>query len=163
MKNCTGRFDPSSNTWLWIPGLPHPTAYSSCASDGSRMFVFGGQSTRDSNQALDEIQVLIPQTLTWYSSTNDGIARLPQAVSKASSASMYEGRFWIAGGITKNGHTTHTVVSYNPTDNKVQQELPLPQATTQAAMVPIGSHLIVYGGNSSQDGRYFVYQHMPRP
>ena len=124
------------------------------------MFVFGGQAA---GQALDDVQVLIPQTLKWYTSNSNNITRLPHALSKASAATMYEGRLWIAGGLRANGEATNTVLSYDSARNTISQEVPLPEAMSQAALATIGSHLVVYGGDSNdseQKSHYFVYQHV---
>lgn len=135
------RLDPSSGVWTMIAPMPRPRNHAAAATDGRRLFVFGGRGpgSGDSNvvaNGFDDVQIYDPAGNTWTVSgtTKDAPAPLPQARGGAGKAVFVEGEFWVIGGETLDGPgaTKRRVYSrvdiYDPRTNRWRSGPPLPIA-----------------------------------
>ena len=94
-------FDPRSMTWSAIAPMPRPRNHAASATDGERLFVFGGRGpgSGSSNVVADgfaDVQVYDPRTDSWTVSDGSASARqrLPQARGGMGKAVWLNGEFW---------------------------------------------------------------------
>ena len=153
------RFDPAAGTFTPIAPMPRPRNHAAAATDGRRLFVFGGRGpgSGDHNQVangFDDVQIYDPATDTWQASGagQAAPAPLPQARGGMGKA-VWDGReFWIFGGETLDGpgadrHGVYDRVDiYDPVANRWRSGPPMPVARHGIFPVLVGDRILLVGG-----------------
>jgi N-acetylneuraminic acid mutarotase len=136
-----GIYDPATNSWAATAPAPMPQGrnHAAFATDGQRLFVFGGRGpgSGDSNivaNGFNTVQIYNPATNSWVSSATPGstLAPLPIGRGGMGKAVYVNGEFYVIGGETKdgpgavNGNVYNRVDIYNPTTNtwRTGKEMP---------------------------------------
>jgi N-acetylneuraminic acid mutarotase len=122
--------------------MPVARNHAASATDGRRLFVFGGRGpgSGDSNVVANgfaDLQVYDPVTDSWQWSTRSpaALAPLPQARGGMGKAVYVNGEFLVLGGETRDGkgagpHGVYGRVDiYDPRDNRwrVGRDMPVPR------------------------------------
>lgn len=157
--NRVAMYDPATDTWTEKAAMPQGRNHAASATDGSKLYVFGGRGagSGDDNTVANgfaTVQVYDPATDTWQSSDDvgSGIAPLPQARGGMGKAVYYNGEFYVLGGETLNGAgaTANKVYDrvdiYNPTTNTWRLGTSMPTARHGIFPVVIGQRIYVAGG-----------------
>ena len=135
------RYDPVRHTWTELAPMPAGRNHAAGASDGRRLFVFGGRGpgSGDSNtvaDGFDTVQIYDSYRDLWITSAApaSGVRPLPRARGGMGKAVYFKGNFYVFGGETRTGAgaTPVGVYSrvdvYNPTTNTWRLAAPLPTA-----------------------------------
>jgi N-acetylneuraminic acid mutarotase len=131
-------YDPVADSWT-SPLAPMPVGvnHAAHATDGERLFVFGGRSGGNSPQnGFDFVQIYDPVSDTWEASNDPGstLAPLPQARGGTGQAVYLDGEFHVFGGETLNGvgatpdGVYDRVDVYDPLTNSWREGDPMPTA-----------------------------------
>jgi N-acetylneuraminic acid mutarotase len=106
----TAKYAPATNAWTMLAPMPQGRNHAAAATDGIRLFVFGGRGpgSGDSNvvaNGFNTLQIYNPATDTWISSATPGsaLAPLPQARGGMGKAVWRQGEFYVLGGETSTG------------------------------------------------------------
>ncbi len=173
-------FAPATMAWSAIAPMPRPRNHAASATDGERLFVFGGRGPGSGAanvvaNGFADVQVYDPRNNSW--TVSDGSSGAPQPVPQArggmGKAVWLNGEFWVIGGETvtgagaSNGHTYRRVDIYDPLHNSWRAGPPLLTGRhgifpiTDEGMIVIAGGGAVAGGSSS---RYVdVIWPTPRP
>ena len=159
--------DPAAMSWSPTAPMPRPRNHAASATDGERLFVFGGRGPGSGAanvvaNGFADVQIYDPRSNTW--TVSDGSANAPTALPQArggmGKAVWLHGEFWVIGGETLDGagatkdHTYTRVDIYDPQRNtwRLGPELP----TGRHGIFPVtdeGMILIAGGGASSGSSR----------
>ena len=155
-------FEPASRKWRVIAAMPHARNHAASATDGTRLFVFGGRGpgSGDSNvvaNGFDDVQIYDPATNSWTTSgsTPSAPRRLPIARGGTGKAVFLNGEFWVIGGETSSGtgatksNTYSRVDIYDPRSNRWRTGAPLPTARHGIFPVLAEGRILVAGGGHS--------------
>ena len=127
--NCV-KYNPESNEFAAIAALPIAVDSAASASDGERVFIFGGRQAqrRLNTDAFDFVQIYSPATNTWASNLFENVGGVPRMPApRAGSAAVYhQGSFWVLGGESKQVGAHNEVFLFNPVANTWQTAPPLP-------------------------------------
>ena len=161
--NRVAMYDPATNTWTEKAAMPQGRNHAAAATDGAKMYVFGGRGfgSGDDNvvaNGFNTLQMYDPATNTWQSSANAGstLAPLPQARGGMGKAVYFEGEFYVMGGETLDGAgaTSNKVYNrvdiYNPMTNIWRLGAPMP--TARHGVFPIlanGNIYVAAGGTKA--------------
>jgi N-acetylneuraminic acid mutarotase len=139
--------------------MPQGRNHAAAATDGERLFVFGGRGPGSGDgdvvaNGFNTVQIYDPQTNDWVSSLDPGstLAPLPQARGGMGKAVYHAGEFYVLGGETESGAgaTANKVYSrvdvYNPSTNKWRLGKPMPTARHGIFPVLYGGRVFVAGG-----------------
>jgi N-acetylneuraminic acid mutarotase len=141
--NAFARYSISNGNWEPLPPLPMAVVDAAAASDGNRLFLFGGHHEQGSS---DVVQAYDPASETWSISTNPtaGLAALPQPRSRAGRAIFLGGEFYLIGGVGADGTPIATMDVYNPITSTWRQEgnQPLPRAGSWPATIADRIYLV---------------------
>lgn len=99
-------YDPVADSWSPMAAMPFGVNHASAATDGVRLFVFGGRTGGNTvGNGFDHVQIYDPGSNTWESGTDPGstLTPLPQARGGSGKAVFFDGEFYIMGGETLNG------------------------------------------------------------
>jgi hypothetical protein len=136
-----------------VATLPVPVRYPAVASDGGRIYSFGGQirASGSATVATDDIQMINPDT-----HQAAVVGHLPQPLYGAS-AFLLAGTIYVAGGQAPGGATLTQIDAFVPSTGKVLNAGLLPQADAFAGYTTVksahGSVGYMVGGEvSSQSG-----------
>lgn len=153
------RFDPVAETFTPIAPMPRPRNHAAAATDGQRLFVFGGRGpgSGDHNEVangFDDVQIYDPATDTWQVSGEGRAAPapLPQARGGMGKAVWDGGEFWVFGGETLDGPGANRyavydrVDIYDPLANRWRSGPPMPAARHGIFPVLVGSRILLVGG-----------------
>jgi len=157
----TARFDPETETWTVLAPMPRPRNHAAAATDGRRMFVFGGRGpgSGDGNvvaNGYDDVQIYDPATDTWTASGEgaEAPAPLPQARGGVGKAVYMNGLVYVMGGETLDGAgaTGSGVYSrvdvYDPTADRWLEGPPMPTARHGIFPLALGARIYVVGGGT---------------
>ncbi len=157
--------DPATMTWSAIAPMPRPRNHTASATDGERLFVFGGRGpgSGDANVVADgyaDVQIYDPRSDTWIVSDGSSGAPqpLPQARGGMGKAVWLNGEFWVIGGETVSGagatkgHTFTRVDIYNPQVNSWRAGPPLPTGRHGIFPVTDEGRIVVAGGGTVAGG-----------
>lgn len=153
------RYNPATNSWTSIAPMPQGRNHAASATNGSKLYVFGGRGpgSGDSNvveNGFDTVQVYDPATNTWSSSAapNATLAPLPQARGGTGKAVFHNGEFYVMGGETKTGagatvdRVYDRVDVYKPQTNTWRLSTPMPTARHGIFPLLIADRMYVAGG-----------------
>jgi N-acetylneuraminic acid mutarotase len=153
--NLAARYNPATNTWTMIASMPQGRNHAAAATDGQKMYVFGGRTgNNNTSNGYNTVQIYDPLTNTWESSASSGsdIAPLPIGRGGMGKAVYLNGEFYIMGGETKDGpsaneyHTYDRVDIYNPLTNSWRLGTPMPTARHGIFPLLHGGRIYVAGG-----------------
>ena len=152
-------FDPAAGTWDDIAPMPAGRNHAASATDGRRLFVFGGRGAGSGNGntvaiGFDDVQIYDPATNRWQSSSTDtNIPPLPQKRGGTGRAVFFHGEFYVIGGETTaagNGQVSGNVYDrvdvYNPVAKQWRTETALPTARHGIFPVVANGQILVAGG-----------------
>ena len=136
------RYNPDSDTWAAIAGLPKPLYDFPAVFDRTNcIYAFGGRTNTASGTETATV-------LRYSISANAWTAMAPMPVAVAGSAAALgpDGKIYVGGGVS-GGVTTDLVQVYNPAANSWVISTPLPEGLSASAMgVDSLGRLIVMGG-----------------
>ena len=155
------RFDPAAGSFAPIAPMPRPRNHAAAATDGRRLFIFGGRGpgSGDHNQVgngFSDVQIYDPGTDTWQVSGEGDAAPapLPQARGGMGKA-VWDGReFWVFGGETLDGpgadrHGVYGRVDiYDPVANRWRSGPPMPAPRHGVFPVLAGDRILLVGGGT---------------
>ena len=133
--NDTAVFDPASDAWTNLQQMPSGRNHAAAATDGQRMFIFGGR--RGGNfvaNGFDDVMIFDPIPGTWTSTLEEAatIAPLPVARGGTGDAVWYREEFYVFGGETLDDPNTvpgsnvyDRVDVYDPQTNTWRLEAPM--------------------------------------
>jgi N-acetylneuraminic acid mutarotase len=113
------------DTWTWrdLPDMPRGRNHAAAATDGERLYIFGGRGagSGDGNvvaNGFDDVQIYDPATDSWTVSDGSPGAPppLPQARGGMGKAVYLDGEFWILGGETLDGPGASELGTYGRVD-----------------------------------------------
>lgn len=161
--------DPATMRWTAIAPMPRPRNHAASATDGERLFVFGGRGPGSGAanvvaNGFADVQIYDPRTNSWLVSDGSSGAPLPvpQARGGMGKAVWLHDEFWVLGGETLDGagaskdHTYRRVDIYDPKANRWRPGPPLPTGrhgifpVTDEDMIVIAGGGGVAGNSSSQ-------------
>ncbi len=159
------RLNLATGEWHAIAPMPRARNHSAAATDGRRLFVFGGRGpgSGDSNvvaNGFDDVQVYDPATDSWVASgvSSDAPLPLPQARGGMGRAVYLGGEFHILGGETLDGpgaapgNVYARVDIYDPATNRWRQGPELPTPRHGIFPVAWGPWIWVAGGGTQAGG-----------
>ncbi len=138
-----GIYDPATNTWAATQpaAMPQGRNHAAAATDGQRLFVFGGRGagSGDNNtvaNGFNTLQIYNPATDAWVSSNTSGSPLKPLPIGRGGMgrAIYANGEFYVIGGETINGSGAvgqgvyNRVDIYNPTTNSWRTGATIPTA-----------------------------------
>ena len=126
-----------TGSWDTLPDMPVPVRAAAAATDGQRIFVFGGEST---DETVATTQIFDPATDTWSLG-----APVPTEVVW-STAVFVAGRIHLFGGVTDREAATDAHWIYNPTTDAWAPGPALPAPAAGAASGSVGAIVVVAGG-----------------
>jgi N-acetylneuraminic acid mutarotase len=132
-------YDPATESVTQVASLPTPTSDAAVAVIAGTAYVVGGY---DGQRALDTIVAWRPGGRAQV------VGRLPYGLRYAAVAATGAGRLVIAGGSRGEAATT-AILSFDPATGSVRALGGLPQPTTHAAAVALGSYVYVFGGRGA--------------
>jgi hypothetical protein len=154
--NCA-RFEPITGQWSSaIAPLPLAVDSASSATDGSRLYIFGGRQAgrRTSSFAFDAVQIYNPTDNAWSSTEDAGshVARMPGPRAETGAAYVPSaGYFFVTGGQSKQVGAHNEVFLYDPLANEWQVASPLPTRFHGHALVAdlVRGALYAVGGGAT--------------
>lgn len=115
--------DLAAMAWRPIAPMPRPRNHAASATDGVRLYVFGGRGpgSGDGNvvaNGFDDVQIYDPATDRWTVSDGSPGAPppLPTARGGTGKAVYLDGEFWIMGGETADGPGANDAGTYDRVD-----------------------------------------------
>lgn len=166
------RLAPGDTAWEPIATMPWPRNHAAAATDGERLFVFGGRGpdSGDGNEVAngyDDVQIYDPRTDRWV--TSDGAPGspppMPQRRGGMGKAVFVDGEFWVIGGETLDepsampAGTYRRVDIFDPRTNAWRAGPPLQHA--RHGIFPVlddGRILVVGGGLAAGRGGSTVFE-----
>ena len=136
--------------------------HAAAASDGQRMFVFGGRGLGSGAanvvaNGFPDVQIYDPATDTWTTSLDPGSPLAPMPIGRGGTgkAVFYRGEFHVFGGETltgpgaQPGNVYDRVDVYDPLTNTWRLEAPMP--TPRHGIFPVLMHGKIYvaGGGTN--------------
>lgn len=159
------RLDLATGEWHAIAPMPRARNHTAAATDGHRLFVFGGRGpgSGDSNvvaNGYDDVQIYDPATDSWTASGEgvDAPLPLPQARGGMGKAVYLNGEFYVFGGETLDGpgatprNVYPRVDIYDPVANRWREGPPLPTARHGIFPAAWGPWIWVAGGGVQAGG-----------
>ncbi len=155
-------YDLVANTWTALGALPVPVNHAAAATDGQRLFIFGGRQGPNWPQpGFSTVQVYNPVTQTWQTSGAGQVAPMPLPRGGTGRAVWYRGEFYVFGG-EDDLVTFAEVQAYNPATNAWRRDANLPTARHGIFPVKYGDRIFVIGGGvaagNSASGVFEVFQ-----
>ena len=147
------RYDPQLNSWSLAGQLPAPRAGATAAALDGEILLAGGVH---GSQLLSEVWFYYPQRAVGDAAAWEARAALPRARSAMSAAAL-AGYVFLAGG-TDGSPQALPPLLYKVQENLWQSfESPPQPVGSFPALLPVGSHLHVLGG---QSGRVISAAHL---
>lgn len=115
-------YDPVDDTWTELTPMPEGRNHTASASDGERLWVFGGRGPESGAHEVapghDDVFVYDPATDTWDWSALPGSRLAPLPVPRASMgrAVFRDGEFFVMGGESKDGVGANLLGTYDRVD-----------------------------------------------
>lgn len=153
--------DRRNGRWISVAPMPLPRNHGAAATDGRRLYVFGGRGPGSGNgnsvaNGYAETQIYDPATNTWTVSGRgpDAPAPMPQARGGTGKAIYVRGEFWVFGGETRDGagatarHVYDRVDIFDPVRNTWRDGPPMPTARHGIFPVLLGNRIYVVAGGT---------------
>ncbi|MFN0182139.1 MAG: Kelch repeat-containing protein [Gemmatimonadales bacterium] len=155
------KLDPTAGRWTMLRPMPRPRNHAAAASDGRRLYIFGGRGPGSGAgntvaNGYADVQVYDPGTDTWTAS-GDGPgspAPMPQGRGGMGKAVHVGGEFYLIGGETKDGPGATAdgvydrVDIYDPRANRWRDGPKLPSPRHGIYPVLLDDRIIVVGGGT---------------
>ncbi len=156
VPNCAV-YDPVTDAWSARAPMLTKVNHAAAASDGQRMWVFGGRQGGNFPQpGFTNVQVYDPATNSWLDSGQAGssLADMPSGRGGTGRAILYKGEFYVMGGETSEpndpeadpGRVFPQVYAYNPVTNTWRQDARMPTARHGIYPILFQSRIHVIGG-----------------
>lgn len=129
------------SSFTTVARLPVAVRYASVATDGSRVYLLGGELA----SGLDSSQI---QAVDLAKGTVSVVGRLPEPLSHASTV-VLRGRTYILGGRLA-GHTTDQILRFDPASARAKPAGHLPRPIQNAAATTQGGVGYLFGGLDPQ-------------
>jgi N-acetylneuraminic acid mutarotase len=153
-------YNPQTDTWNIIAPMPLGRNHAAGASDGARLWIFGGRGpgSGDYNtiaEGFDDVQVYDPATDTWEWSGDAAstLTVLPQRRGGMGTAAYFRGELYVIGGETTPGDhgqvagdVYNRVDVYNPLTNTWRLETVIPTARHGIYPLVYDGKIYVAGG-----------------
>jgi len=168
-------YDPATDFWRPLPPMPTGVNHAASATDGQKLYVFGGRGGGNWPQpGWDVVQVFDPLTATWDSSDLPGstLAPMPSGRGGTGKAVYYQGEFYVFGGETSDagdpeadpGRVFAQVFAYDPVANTWRQDKRMPTARHGIFPLLFQNRIHVIGGGvvfgNSQSTVHEVFQRL---
>ena len=145
-------YDPAANTWTSLGALPLGVNHAAAATDGVRMFVFGGRQGPNIPQpGFSTVQAYDPVAGTWQTSTAGQLAPMPLPRGGTGRAVWYRGEFFVFGG-EDNLNVFREVQAYAPTTNTWRRDADMPTARHGIFPVLYQDRVFVVAGGVNAGG-----------
>ena len=111
-------FDPVTNKWTSIAPMPRGVNHAAAATDGGKLWVFGGRDGKNVvGNGFGIVQVYNPANNSWISTqSTNSIAAMPIGRGGTGKAVFFNGEFYILGGETLDGPGATADRVYNRVD-----------------------------------------------
>lgn len=140
-------YDPVNDVWDFLQGspvslsaMPTPVNHAASATDGSRLWVFGGRQGGNWVQpGFTTVQWYDPATDTWESSNQvqSDLTPMPAGRGGTGKSLFHRGEFYVFGGEAPN--TVYPqVYAYDPVANTWRTDAPMP--TARHGIFPVRFH-----------------------
>jgi hypothetical protein len=123
--------------WLTRAPLPEPRSRMAVATDGTRLYVIGGETA---GALTDQVTIYDPRSNGWQTA-----AGKPTAVANAA-ALWLDGRVIVPGGTLADGAATNAVEVYDPQADTWSARAPLPFPLAAYGAAVLGGKLYLFGG-----------------
>jgi N-acetylneuraminic acid mutarotase len=140
-------YDPNRNTWTRKRDLPKRVAQGITGVIGGKLYVLAGSCDDCASRTISRLFRYDPVTNVWNNS-------LPSAPSAhvGGVGGVINGKFYVAGGINRNGRTTNRLDVYDPVTNTWTTLAPMSEERAGAAAAVLGGKLYVIGKNNVSPG-----------
>ncbi|MEM7416595.1 MAG: kelch repeat-containing protein [Gemmatimonadota bacterium] len=133
------------DAWQGLPDMPLAVRAAAVATDGTRIFVFGG--TTGLGARTDSLQIFDPSDHTWSAG-----ASLPYEVDWASAVGV-DGEIHLVGGVTNSVAATNEYWIYDPSLDQWRQGPNVGAPLAGAAIAATDTDLYVMGGIDGPSNR----------
>ncbi|MDQ1300658.1 MAG: luxR-type protein [Chloroflexota bacterium] len=123
--------------WLARAPLPEPRSRMAVATDGTRLYVIGGET---GGALTDQVTIYDPRSNGWQTA-----AGKPTAVANAA-ALWLAGRVFVPGGALASGAATNAVEVYDPQTDTWSARAPLPFPLAAYGAAALDGKLYLFGG-----------------
>ncbi len=123
--------------WLTRAPLPEPRSRMAVATDGTRLYVIGGET---GGALTDQVTIYDPRSNGWQAA-----AGKPTAVANAA-ALWLDDRVIVPGGTLADGAATNAVEVYDPQADTWSARAPLPFPLAAYGAAALGGKLYLFGG-----------------
>jgi N-acetylneuraminic acid mutarotase len=156
--NSAAVYDPKTDTWSTIAPMPAGRSHAASATDGRRLFIFGGRTGGNTpDVGFNTVEIYDPTTNTWQTSDDQasGLPPLPQARGGMGKAAFLGGEFYIIGGETTTGsgavagNVYNRVDVYDPVAKTWRLETSLPTARHGLYPVVFNGQIWTPGGGTA--------------
>jgi N-acetylneuraminic acid mutarotase len=138
VTNSLYRFDPPTNNWTSLPGMPRASAGGATVAIDGKLYVyatFGGDNAEGA--ALYRYN---PSTNKWTE------LKTPPSAQYGAAATALGGRMYVIGGSTGKATQTNKVIVYNPATDRWTTREPMPTPRKGATAGKIDGRIYVAGG-----------------
>jgi N-acetylneuraminic acid mutarotase len=139
VAHAAGQDLAAEGAWERAPDLVYPVQAPAVATDGERIFVFGGST--HGNVRTARTQIFDPASEAWTLG-----APVPEPLDW-SVAAYARGVFHLMGGVTDRSAATDQHWIYDPVEDRWGTAAPMPSGAAGAAAALIDDRIIVVGGN----------------
>ncbi|HZN66151.1 MAG TPA: kelch repeat-containing protein [Tepidisphaeraceae bacterium] len=155
--NQFARYHLLHNKWMRLPAMPRGVNHAAAATDGRRVYVFGGRAGHGGvEDGFNTVQVYDTVSRSWRSSdvSGSGVVPLPQARGGTGRAVYLNGEFYVLGGETRTGggatddRVYNRVDVYNPATNRWRLGPAMPTARHGIYPLLHAGRIYVAGGGT---------------
>lgn len=140
-------YDPVSDEWGVRPFLPEPIAGTSGLTDGSRIYVFAGNSG-GSPAYTSETYIYDVAAEGWSSGANVPGPRINWA------GTLYQGLFYLLGGQTSGIETSSDLLEFDPTADSWTALEPIPLEREAHGVASAAGMVCAIGGRLAASGNF---------
>ena len=139
-------YDPALDSWSALGSMPTPVNHAASATDGERLFVFGGRQGQNVPQAgFDDVQIYDPVAGTWETSDAGDVPAMPLGRGGTGRAVYSRGNFYVMGG-EDTTNVFDDVQVYDPVSETWSLEKPMPTARHGIYPVEFEGRVFLFGG-----------------
>jgi N-acetylneuraminic acid mutarotase len=140
-------YDRTADAWSAVPPVPAPIAGTAGLTDGSRIYVFAGNSG-SSPAHTSTTRIYNAATESWSTGTAVPGARINW------SGTYLDGRFYLVGGGTPGLGTSDDLLSYDPEANSWAALAPVPLAREAHGVAGSLGRICAIGGRLAAQGNF---------